>query len=127
MTFALITLPLYPLLGTSLVWGMLPFLMLVVAALWFALRRSYNDAKIQEELRRDGDEITLTHTSARGDVQSWSCNIYWVRVEMHKAGGPVPHYVTLTGNGRTVEIGSFLSEEERKDLFADLTDFLKRP
>ena len=28
--------------------------------------------------------------------------------------------VTLSGNGREVEIGAFLSEEERKELFVEL-------
>jgi uncharacterized membrane protein len=37
----------------------------------------------------------------------------------------VPFYVTLTGNGRTVEIGAFLSEEERKDLFNELSEALR--
>ena len=33
--------------------------------------------------------------------------------------------MTLTGNGRTVEIGSFLSEDERKQLYVELDDFLR--
>ena len=46
---------------------------------------------------------------------------------MHLRKGPVSHYVTLSGNGRTVEIGSFLSEDERKQLFSELQDFLNPP
>jgi uncharacterized membrane protein len=30
--------------------------------------------------------------------------------------------VTLSGNGREVEIGAFLSEDERKSLFKELTE-----
>jgi len=41
-------------------------------------------------------------------------------VHMHETGGPVPHYVTLSGNGREVEIGAFLSEDERVELFSEL-------
>ena len=37
----------------------------------------------------------------------------------------MPFYVTLTGNGRTVEIGAFLSEDERKDLFNELSEALR--
>ena len=82
-------------------------------------------AGVVEELRLEGDELTLTHRPARGQTQTWDCNIYWARAEMHVQGGPVPHYVTLSGNGRTVEIGRFLSEDERKALYGELSDFLK--
>jgi len=125
MAFLLGTVPLYGLLGTVFLWGLLPFIMLMVAALWWGLERSYKDGDILEELRRDGDMLTLTHRPARGETRSWECNIYWARAEMHVHGGPVPHYVTLSGNGRTVEIGSFLSEDERKALYGELSDFLK--
>ena len=43
---------------------------------------------------------------------------------MHQQGGPVPWYVTLTGNGRTVEIGAFLSEYERRVLYGELASAL---
>ena len=126
MAFTLGTIPLYGLLGSVVLWGILPFILLMVGALWYGLERSYRDGDILEELRRDGDTLTLTHRPARGQTQSWDCNIYWARPEMHVHGGPLPHYVTLTGNGRTVEIGSFLSEDERKVLFTELDDYLKR-
>lgn len=122
LCFALITVPVYPLLGTKLVWGLLPFLMLAVAALWWGLQRSYRDANIIEELTLTRDNAHLRHTDKHGRTQDWTCNIYWVRVEMHPTGGPVPFYVTLTGNGRMVEIGAFLSEEERKSLYGELSD-----
>ena len=45
---------------------------------------------------------------------------------MHEKGGPVPHYVTLSGKGREVEIGAFLSEDERKALYGELSDALRQ-
>jgi uncharacterized membrane protein len=53
-------------------------------------------------------------------VKEWECNRYWTKVLKYEAEGPVPHYVTLRGEGREVEIGAFLSEEERIALFDDL-------
>ncbi|MBO9406745.1 DUF2244 domain-containing protein [Shimia sp. R9_1] len=120
------TIPLYGLIGTVLFWGLLPFILLVVGALWFGLQRSYKDGDVFEALSLRADTLSLSHKPARGAVQEWSCNVYWARADMHVHGGPVPHYVTLSGNGRTVEIGSFLSEEERKTLYAELSDFLAR-
>ncbi len=125
MTFTLITLPLYPLLGTAILWGLLPFLMLVVAALWWGLEKSYRDGEILEVLTMGPEMVNLRRQNPKGPPQEWDCNRYWVRVERHATGGPVPDYITLSGNGRMVEIGAFLSEEERQLLFPELSDALR--
>jgi uncharacterized membrane protein len=39
---------------------------------------------------------------------------------LHKKGGPVPEYITLAGGPREVELGAFLSEEERVTLAPEL-------
>ena len=72
------------------------------------------------------DLTHLTRTNPRGDTQDWESNTYWVKVSLHEQGGPVPYYVTLKGGGREVEIGAFLSEDERKALFSDLSDAVRR-
>lgn len=125
-TFTMISLPLYGLLGTKLLWGLLPFLLIAVFGIWFALSRSQLDRSIVETLTLRGDTVRLVRHNPRGPEQSWECNRYWARSELHPTGGPVPNYVTLTGNGRDVEIGSFLSEEERIALHGDLITRLAR-
>lgn len=119
-TFTLITVPLYGLLGTVFLWGLLPFLLLTVAGLWWALEHTYKTAEVLEVLTITPQTTTLTHQPRKGDVLSWECNTYWVRVEIHPTGGPVPHYITLSGTSRTVEIGSFLSEKERRRLITQI-------
>ncbi|HKL64891.1 MAG TPA: DUF2244 domain-containing protein, partial [Roseovarius sp.] len=73
------------------------------------------------------DELRLVRTNPRGDVQEWSCSRYWARVQIHAEGGPVEHYLTLRGGGREVEIGAFLSEDERKALHGELADAIRPP
>ncbi len=126
-TFTLITIPLYPLLGTVVLWGLLPFLMLTLAGVWWGLEQSYRSANITEVLDIGPDTVHLVRTNPRGDVQDWDCNRYWVQVSMHPTGGPVAHYITLKGKGREVEIGAFLSEGERKVLYGELADALRPP
>ena len=121
ITSGMITIPLLPLLGSVLLWGILPFLMAAVAGVWFALHRSWKNAQILEVLTLTDTQAHLLRRNPKGDVQEWQCNRYWARPELHQRGGPVPFYVTLSGAGRQVEIGAFLSEDERKALFDDLS------
>ncbi|MCM2562356.1 DUF2244 domain-containing protein [Lutimaribacter sp. EGI FJ00015] len=123
-TFTLITIPLYPLLGTFVLWGILPFMLLAVGGIWWALERSYRDGEILEVLTLDPETIHLSRSAHKVAQKEWQANSYWVRAEMHQTGGPVPYYVTLKGNGRTVEIGAFLSEEERRSLYGELASAL---
>jgi len=122
-TFLFISLPLYPVLGTAVFWGLLPFLMITVGAIWVALRKNYADRTILEQLTLSDDQIHLIRQNPNGKQQTWECNAFWARVHMHETGGPVRHYVTLSGNGREVELGAFLSEEERKALYSELGAF----
>ena len=40
-TFALIVLPLFNVLGTTVFWGLFPFLFITLTAIWFALKKAY--------------------------------------------------------------------------------------
>lgn len=125
-TFALLLLPLLPVLGTIVLWGLLPFMMLAFWGLWVALGRSRRNAQILEVLTLSERDARLVRSNPRGDVQEWTANRYWVVPQLHRRGGPVPNYVTLQGNGREVEIGAFLSEDERKALYDDLSRTFRR-
>ncbi|MDJ0631203.1 MAG: DUF2244 domain-containing protein [Rhodobacter sp.] len=126
VTFVLLLLPLVAVLGSPILWGLLPFLMGVLALTWYFLRRSYADGALHEVLSLWADRIELIRSNPRGPSQSWQANPYWVRIELHEKGGPVENYVTLTGAGRSVEIGAFLSPDERVALHRDLSDRLAR-
>ena len=125
-TCLIIALPLVTVLGSAILWGLLPFLVLALGGIIFALDRNRKDNQILETLELGPEDALLTRSTARGARQSWSCNRYWTRVEL-RDNGPVPNYVTLTGNGREVEIGAFLSEDERKDLYHELVRTIRAP
>ena len=125
-TFTLISLPVLILLGSPLLWGILPFTLAAVWGMFWALQRNFAARQIEEILTLDPDTTHLRRTNPRGDVQTWDCNRYWTQVTKYEDDGPVPHYVTLRGAGREVEIGAFLSEEERIALFEDLQRALQR-
>lgn len=119
-TAALLAVPLVGLIGSPVVWGLLPFLLGALWAIWHALQRSYRDGQITEWLTIEADRVTLVREDPCGPRRSWEANPHWVRVTLHPTGGPVPNYLTLAGAGREVELGAFLSEDERLALEPEL-------
>ncbi len=125
ITWAMFMLPLLAFLGTLALWGMLPFLLGALGLAWYFLQRSYDDGRLQEVLTLWDDRVELLRLNPRGPSQSWAANPYWVRVEILPEGGPVEDYLTLEGGGRKVEIGAFLSPDERRQLHHDLLQELR--
>ncbi len=125
ITAALIAVPLLPLLGSVLLWGLLPFLLAAILGLKWAMDRNRRSRQILEVLRLGPEEAELERQAPQQPPARWSCNRFWASVHLYPREGPVPNYVTLRGNGREVEIGAFLSEDERKALYDDLRSALK--
>lgn len=126
LTAAFLAVPLLAVVGSPILWGLLPFILAAIAAIWWALSRSYRDGEVLEVLRLWPDRVVLSHQRRGGSLKRWAANPYWVRVILHAEGGPVPSYLTLKGGDREVEIGAFLSEDERKALKQELVDALVR-
>jgi uncharacterized membrane protein len=122
-TAALLSLPLLAVLGSPVLWALLPFLMATVWAIWFALARSYRSGALIEELTLTPDLITLSHRAPGQPTRDWQANPYWVTPQL--SAQPVPDYLTLTGGPRVVELGAFLTPAERRTLCADLNTRLR--
>jgi len=120
LTAALLSMPLMAVLGSPVLWMLLPFLLAAVAGMWIALRRNDRDRSVTEELTLNRDHAALTRRNPDGSVQEWAANSHWVRVTIHPTGGPVADYLTLSGDGREVELGRFLTPDERKTLAAEI-------
>ena len=112
--------PLFAVLGTALLWGLLPFIVAVVAGTWWAFGRNWRDADLTEVLTLDPDRIAIRRRDPDGTLRDWEANPYWVSVHIRPTGGPVADYLTLKGGGREVELGAFLVPEERTALATEL-------
>ena len=119
-TFAMILIPVVTMLGSPVLWGLLPFVLLAVWGIYHALQRNRKARNIVEVLTLNDEEARLIRTEPTGDTREWDCNRYWTTITKYEKDGPIPHYVTLKGMGREVEIGAFLSEEERVALYDEL-------
>ena len=117
-------LPILALLGNNVLWIITTSLGATLIAIWIALKTSWSRGAVCEELELWIDQIHLRRINPDGSCQIWQANPYWVDVAMQETDGPVLNYLTLRGGGRTVEIGSFLSEQERPKLAQGLRDAL---
>lgn len=124
LTSGMISLPLIGLLGSKALWGLLPFLMAAVVAIWWALDRNTRDGDLTEELTLWQDHVELIRQDPKRGHKDWSANPYWVKITLYKDGGPVENYLTLKGSDREVEIGAFLSPDERSALKHELQSAL---
>lgn len=124
VTAACFLVPLLPLVGTTALWAILPFLLIALALVWLCLRASY--AGDDEVLSLWPDRMELVHRCADGRRLTWEANPYWVTVHMHPEDGPVENYLTLRGGLREVELGAFLSGDERAWLHREVERLLQR-
>ncbi|MBS0563532.1 MAG: DUF2244 domain-containing protein [Proteobacteria bacterium] len=120
----LLALPMLALVGTAALWVVFGFAALALGCLWLAISRSNRALGVTETLTLTEDRIVLDRRDPGGRIRSWAANPYWVRVSLDPDGGPVPDYLTLTGDGREVELGAFLSPDERRALAGELRALL---
>ncbi len=119
VTALLMTLPLWPLLGTKAFLGVLPFLLLALGLLWYFVQRNYRDGTLHEILHLWPDLITIQRYNPRAQDQYWQANPYWVRLKLH-TDHRIENYLTLTGSDREVELGAFLTKDERQELYDEI-------
>ena len=124
VTSIMLALPLITQIGHPGLWVLLPCLLAALAGLWAALARNARDRAITEDVTLTADDVTLTRHGPRGQRQDWQANPHWLRLTLHESGGPVPQYLTLSGGGRVVELGAFLTEAERVALKAEIERLL---
>jgi uncharacterized membrane protein len=120
-----LAIPLVPLAGTGAAWGMLPFLVAALAGLAWAFRRSFEDGRLTEELRLWPDLITVERIEPNGCVRRWHANPFWAQPRLIE-DAKIEKYLTLKGNGREIELGAFLSPEERVELYSEISGALGR-
>lgn len=126
LSAAFLALPLIGVLGTPVLYGLLPFAGLALWGLWYALQRNSRERQqLCEDLRLTREEIEITRTNPNTPPQHWQANPYWVEVKLAEKGAPIENYLTIQGGGREVELGAFLSPEERAAIYDDLSRALR--
>jgi uncharacterized membrane protein len=121
----LIFLPFIPLLMQANTVALLLFPLATFLLLYAAFRRNYKDGKLVEVLKVFPSEICVSRENSNGHIKYWSANPYWTKVKLYNKKGLVENYLTLTGNGREIELGAFLTPEERISIKVKIDEVLK--
>lgn len=119
LSAAAFALPLAALSATPAALALAPYAGVAFFALWGFMKLSYRSGRVTEELRLWPDAIAVERREPWGRVRRWAANPYWVDIELTETR-TVKHYLTLRGAGRRIELGAFLTSEERKALADEL-------
>jgi uncharacterized membrane protein len=105
-------------------WPVLPFAGLEIAVLVWAVRASLRAGVERETIVISERWVTITHHGVTGE----RCSVFprhWAKVKLRAP--PValhPSRLMLESHGRACEVGRFLTEDERRNLAARLTQLV---
>jgi len=106
-------------------WPIFAFFGLDVLLVYLAFRVSYHRARMYETVRLTANELAVEKVDPNGRKQRWEFQPYWLRVGVQNSSrhGAM---LTLSSHGRTLEIGAFLTPEEKHDVAQALEVELRR-
>jgi uncharacterized membrane protein len=96
-------------------WPVFGFYGLDVALVYWALRQSNRQGRLFERLALTRDTLTVRRVDAKGIETRWEFQPYWLKldVEVREGGG---NRLMLRTHGRVLEIGAFLTPDEKASL-----------
>lgn len=106
-------------------WPIFGFLGAEWALFWFLFSRHFRGDRRAERLRLYHDRLVLERLDANGRFSAVSLQPYWLQVVLNRAT-EVDSALYLRSHGRHIEIGAFLSAQERRDFAGELARVLDR-
>ena len=104
-------------------WPVFGFFGLDVLLIYIAFRLNYRDGRLYETVELEPHQLTVTRFQPSGRVERFEFNPYWVRVRCSKAHDGRTS-LALTSHGQAFAFGHFLTDEERSDFAAVLSNAL---
>lgn len=106
-------------------WPVPGFLGLDVLLIYIAFRVNYRAARRYETVRLSDTGLTVRAVDPKGKARSWSFDPYWVRITVDELSTGSNRLI-LSSHGKHLNVGAFLTPEERVDLADALRDALVR-
>jgi uncharacterized membrane protein len=105
-------------------WPVLPFAGLEMLVLGWALRVSLRNAHVVQRLAVSADTVRVDCTGTRSE-EHLIFPRHWAKVTLRAPYTALhPSRLLIESRGRTVEIGGFLTEDERRGLAAQLKQMI---
>lgn len=121
----LLFIPLLAIIGTGALYVIAVFMALDLLLLWGMIRLSYRSGRICETVSIWPDRLLVERSEPNGASRVWEANPHWVKVQLIDTRR-VPDYLVLSSSGRDIELGAFLTPEERRGLAREIRDGLAR-
>ncbi len=120
VVFALIAcgflLPIIPFIGSPIGTTLTIFSGLTFYLFLTLLQKNFQQGNTFEEILILKNKIIVVHKEKNKEQKTWEGNPYWTRVHLDFNNPKLKNYLTLTGKGRHIELGAFLSPDERAEL-----------
>ena len=124
--YCVMLIPILPFLTLNTMLIFLPFSLLPMFLLYFCLHLNLKEAKLYESINIWPSLIEVRRYEANGNEKVWNANPYWTATKLYPQDQKVENYLTLRGNGREVELGSFLNPEERIEIKNKIDAIIQR-
>ncbi len=100
-------------------WPVTGFFGLDVLLVYFAFKLNYRAARLYETVEVTPARLVWTRVHPSGRCEHFDCNPYWARVSLREwPDGRTD--LRLSSQGRELQFGRFLTDDERRDLASAL-------
>jgi len=104
-------------------WPVMGFMGVDVALIYVAFKLNFRALRLYETVDLTSEALTVTRVAPSGKARSWSFNPYWVRLSLQPRRGQSSE-LSIGSHGERLVIASFLTDEEREDFAAALSNAL---
>ena len=109
-------LPIIPFIGSPVGTTLTIFSGLTFYIFLTLLQKNFQQGTTFEEILISKNKIVVVHQEKNKAQLSWECNPYWTKVHLDANNPKLKNYLTLAGKGKHIELGAFLSPDERLEL-----------
>ena len=109
-------LPIIPFIGSPIGTTLTIFSGLTFYLFLTLLQKNFQQGSTFEEILISKRKIKVVHQEKNKERLTWECNPYWTKVHLDINNPRLRNYLTLAGKGKRIELGAFLSPDERLEL-----------